>query len=69
MAQLTREDKSKLVRPLQRSLVVGQLEEGENVSIDDQSNVLLHTTATSSIATSKTKQDIIKVQQPHMFTV
>jgi len=68
-AQLVREDQDKLVHPLKKPLIVGELAHSETAENEASEGKILQTSATSSVTKAMTQQDILKVQQPHMFGV
>ncbi len=68
-AQRVQEDQDKLVHPLKKPLLVGELAPSEMAETEISEGKILQTSATSSVTKQMTQQDILKVQQPHMFGV
>ena len=63
------EDRKELVLPVHKPLVVGQLEQLAESQTLVSSGQLQTTSAVSSVTSQQKQQEILKVQQSHMFGV
>ena len=63
------EDRDKLVLPVQKPLTVGQLEQLAESQTLDSSAQLQTSSAVTTVTSQKKQQEILKIQQSHMFGV